>query len=88
MLIYHYLHRMDKTLGRLGSDLFGLKATRLTTLVLAVLLVGLLITALNIWQLSTLQVNSFAFAFLKQRTSVLRSSSFFKGVPCPILTGS
>ena len=48
---------MDKTLGRLGSDLFGLKATRLTTLVLAVLLVGLLITALNIWQLSTLQVN-------------------------------
>ena len=49
---------MDKTLGRLGSDLFGLKATRLTTLVLAVLLVGLLITALNIWQLSTLQVNS------------------------------
>lgn len=58
MLIYHYLHRMDKTLGRLGSDLFGLKATRLTTLVLAVLLVGLLITALNIWQLSTLQVNS------------------------------
>ena len=49
---------MDKTHGRLGSDLFGLKATRLTTLVLAVLLVGLLITALNIWQLSTLQVNS------------------------------
>jgi len=50
--------RMDK-ISKLSFDLLGVKTTRLTTLVMAVLLLGLVITALNIWQLSSLQAQHF-----------------------------